>query len=197
MLSKWEGGINLPNIRGYNLACLFRHVVDWINGTAKYSNTNLERELVAPNDVVTLLHTSFSKRPLIARQSLVRDTLVAWKEEPSTSIQKFPALGQFLGRLCWNPFVVGHEDTQKMLICCLCCLTSSEPQSAIDRKANSWVKSFSSIGIRSATTCLLDSRCGWGLKMAHSDLLCGDDLQLSRSVDSGGVECRGVRRGDR
>ncbi|XP_072006941.1 Fanconi anemia group C protein isoform X3 [Engystomops pustulosus] len=62
--------------------------------------------------------------------------------EPSTSIQKFPALGQFLGRLCWNPFVVGHEDTQKMLICCLCCLTSSEPQSAIDRKANSWVKSL-------------------------------------------------------
>ncbi|KAM4051714.1 Fanconi anemia group C protein isoform 2-T3 [Anomaloglossus baeobatrachus] len=49
-------------------------------------------------------------------------------------------LGQFLGRLCWNPFVIGHEDTRQMLICCLCCLTSSEPQNAIEKKANSWIK---------------------------------------------------------
>ncbi|XP_073527077.1 Fanconi anemia group C protein isoform X1 [Phyllobates terribilis] len=62
--------------------------------------------------------------------------------EPSTAIEKFPMLGQFLGRLCWNNFVIGHEDTREILICCLCCLTSSEPQNAIERKANSWIKSL-------------------------------------------------------
>ncbi|XP_040272926.1 Fanconi anemia group C protein isoform X1 [Bufo bufo] len=60
--------------------------------------------------------------------------------EPTTAIEKLPALGQFLGRLCWNPFVIGHEDTRQMLISCLSCLFSSEPQNAIDRKANSWIK---------------------------------------------------------
>lgn len=60
--------------------------------------------------------------------------------EPTTAVEKLPALGQFLGRLCWNPFVVGNEDTRQLLICCLCCLTSSEPQNAIERKANSWIK---------------------------------------------------------
>ncbi|XP_056380704.1 Fanconi anemia group C protein isoform X2 [Hyla sarda] len=60
--------------------------------------------------------------------------------EPTSAIQRLPLLGQFLGRLCWNPFVIGHEDTQQLLIYCLCCLTSSEPQNAVQRKANSWVK---------------------------------------------------------
>ncbi|KAM3938760.1 Fanconi anemia group C protein isoform 2-T2 [Leptodactylus fuscus] len=60
--------------------------------------------------------------------------------EPTTAIETFPALGQLLGRLCWNPFVIGHEDTRQTLLYCLCCLTSSEPQNAIERKANSWIK---------------------------------------------------------
>ncbi|KAM9330720.1 Fanconi anemia group C protein [Gastrophryne carolinensis] len=68
-----------------------------------------------------------------------------------TVIATFPAIGQFLGRLCWNPIVIGHDDTRKMLMCCLCCLYCTEPQSVIEKKANSWIKNlvchlFSSFG---------------------------------------------------
>ncbi|XP_069817853.1 Fanconi anemia group C protein [Dendropsophus ebraccatus] len=60
--------------------------------------------------------------------------------EPTTAIERLPLLGQFLGRLCWNSLVIGHEKTRQLLIYCLCCLTSREPQNAIERKANSWIK---------------------------------------------------------
>ncbi|XP_073489275.1 Fanconi anemia group C protein isoform X1 [Aquarana catesbeiana] len=56
------------------------------------------------------------------------------------AIEKFPVLGQFLGRLCWNSFVIGHAGTRKVLMCCLAHLYSSEPQNAIEIKANSWIK---------------------------------------------------------
>lgn len=32
MLPKEEGGLNFPNIRGYNLSCLSRYVLDWFQG---------------------------------------------------------------------------------------------------------------------------------------------------------------------
>ncbi|XP_018413374.1 PREDICTED: Fanconi anemia group C protein [Nanorana parkeri] len=57
-------------------------------------------------------------------------------------IGKFPVIGQLLGRLCWNPIVIGHADTFKLLMCCLACLYSSEPQNAIEMKANSWIKNL-------------------------------------------------------
>ncbi|XP_072271078.1 Fanconi anemia group C protein isoform X2 [Pyxicephalus adspersus] len=56
-------------------------------------------------------------------------------------IEKFPAIGQFLGHLCWNPFVISH-DTGKVLMCCLACLCSSEPQNVIEIKANSWIQNL-------------------------------------------------------
>ncbi|MEE6459608.1 hypothetical protein FKM82_000669 [Ascaphus truei] len=60
--------------------------------------------------------------------------------KPGAAIQSFPAIGQLLGRLCWNPFVVSHEETRKALMCCLCCLHSSEPQNAVEVKANNWIQ---------------------------------------------------------
>ncbi|XP_068093533.1 Fanconi anemia group C protein isoform X2 [Hyperolius riggenbachi] len=43
----------------------------------------------------------------------------------TTVIEQFPAIGQFLGRLCWNPFIVGHE-----------------PHNVVEKKANSWIKNL-------------------------------------------------------
>ncbi|KAG8130716.1 hypothetical protein E2320_017294, partial [Naja naja] len=57
----------------------------------------------------------------------------------TTAVQKFPLIGQLLGRLCWNPFVIGYDECQKILMCCLCCLYSGEPQNPLELKANSWI----------------------------------------------------------
>ncbi|XP_077200698.1 Fanconi anemia group C protein isoform X2 [Paroedura picta] len=56
------------------------------------------------------------------------------------AVQKFPLIGQLLGRLCWNPFVIGHDECQKILMWCLCCLYSGEPQNPVELKANSWIQ---------------------------------------------------------
>ncbi|XP_042733479.1 Fanconi anemia group C protein [Lagopus leucura] len=58
------------------------------------------------------------------------------------AIQQFPLIGQLLGRLCWNPFVMGYGESQKTLMWCLCCLYSSEPQSPVELKANSWIRNL-------------------------------------------------------
>nr|XP_060618059.1 Fanconi anemia group C protein isoform X1 [Anolis sagrei ordinatus] len=58
-----------------------------------------------------------------------------------TAVQQFPLIGQLLGRLCWNPLVVGYDECQKILMWCLCCLYSGEPQSPVELKANSWIQS--------------------------------------------------------
>uniref|UniRef100_A0A8C6YB67 FA complementation group C n=1 Tax=Naja naja TaxID=35670 RepID=A0A8C6YB67_NAJNA len=70
----------------------------------------------------------------------------------TTAVQKFPLIGQLLGRLCWNPFVIGYDECQKILMCCLCCLYSGEPQNPLELKANSWIQSL----------CHLLSLCGLG-----------------------------------
>ncbi|XP_032070381.1 Fanconi anemia group C protein isoform X2 [Thamnophis elegans] len=71
----------------------------------------------------------------------------------TTAVQKFPLIGQLLGRLCWNPFVIGYDECQKILMCCLCCLYSGEPQSPLELKANSWIQK---------SLCHLLSFCGLG-----------------------------------
>uniref|UniRef100_A0A8C3XKE4 FA complementation group C n=1 Tax=Chelydra serpentina TaxID=8475 RepID=A0A8C3XKE4_CHESE len=35
----------------------------------------------------------------------------------TTAIQRFPLIGQLLGRLCWNPFVVGYGKNLKLAFC--------------------------------------------------------------------------------
>ncbi|NXD17496.1 FANCC protein, partial [Nothocercus nigrocapillus] len=67
----------------------------------------------------------------------------------AVAIQQFPLIGQLLGRLCWNPFVIGYDESQKILMWCLCCLYSSEPQNPVELKANSWIRNF----IESALAC--------------------------------------------
>ncbi|XP_053157032.1 Fanconi anemia group C protein isoform X2 [Hemicordylus capensis] len=71
----------------------------------------------------------------------------------TAAVQRFPLIGQLLGRLCWNPFVIGYDECQKILMWCLCCLYSGEPQNPVESKANSWIQtslchllSFSGLG---------------------------------------------------
>ncbi|XP_075787921.1 Fanconi anemia group C protein isoform X1 [Pelodiscus sinensis] len=71
----------------------------------------------------------------------------------TTAIQRFPLIGQLLGRLCWNPFVVGYDKSQKTLMWCLSCLYSNEPQNPVELKANSWILSL---------LCHLLSSSEWG-----------------------------------
>ncbi|XP_078070540.1 Fanconi anemia group C protein isoform X1 [Mustelus asterias] len=54
-------------------------------------------------------------------------------------LKLFPLIGQLLGRLCWNPFVVAHEESQQYLLQCLWCLYSAEPENAVELKANEWI----------------------------------------------------------
>ncbi|XP_074137784.1 Fanconi anemia group C protein isoform X5 [Sminthopsis crassicaudata] len=59
-----------------------------------------------------------------------------------TAIQRFPLIGQLLGRLCWNPFVIGYDENQKILMWCLCCLYCSEPWNTIELEVNLWIRSL-------------------------------------------------------
>lgn len=75
-----KGGINLPDIRCYNLASLLRHGADWIKNTNYYSNLALEKALVSPWSLPALLHTKYASLPRMVRGSLLlTDTLAAWK----------------------------------------------------------------------------------------------------------------------
>uniref|UniRef100_A0A8C3V9L9 Fanconi anemia group C protein homolog n=2 Tax=Catharus ustulatus TaxID=91951 RepID=A0A8C3V9L9_CATUS len=77
-------------------------------------------------------------------QEFLRQLYETIKHLPGSTvaIQQFPLIGQLLGRLCWNPFVIGYDESQRTLMWCLCCLYSSEPQNAVELKANSWIRSL-------------------------------------------------------
>ncbi|XP_072442105.1 Fanconi anemia group C protein isoform X2 [Chiloscyllium punctatum] len=60
----------------------------------------------------------------------------------TSALKSFPLIGQLLGRLCWNPFVVADEDSQQYLLQCLWCLYSAEPENAVELKANEWIQSL-------------------------------------------------------
>uniref|UniRef100_A0A4W3IBP1 Fanconi anemia group C protein n=1 Tax=Callorhinchus milii TaxID=7868 RepID=A0A4W3IBP1_CALMI len=52
------------------------------------------------------------------------------------TIRLFPLIGQLLGRLCWMPFIVAHDECQQNLLQCLWCLYSADPHNAVELKAN-------------------------------------------------------------
>ncbi|XP_054545327.1 Fanconi anemia group C protein isoform X2 [Talpa occidentalis] len=57
--------------------------------------------------------------------------------DSNTIIGKFPTIGQLLAKTCWNPFILAHDESQKILIWCLCCLVNKEPQNSAELKLNS------------------------------------------------------------
>uniref|UniRef100_A0A8C1J7H7 FA complementation group C n=1 Tax=Cyprinus carpio TaxID=7962 RepID=A0A8C1J7H7_CYPCA len=86
-----------------------------------------------------LLDTS---RHLCSLRSFLQQVLQGLQQMSSTSeaMKTFPFVGQFLGRLCWNPCVIADERSQRLLLRCLSCLYSAEPLNAVERKANMWIK---------------------------------------------------------
>lgn len=89
----------------------------------------------------TLLDTS---RHLNALRSFLQQLLQGLQQMSSSSqaMMTFPFVGQFLGRLCWNPCVIADERSQRLLLRCLNCLYSTEPLNAVERKANMWIKNL-------------------------------------------------------
>ncbi|XP_016323970.1 Fanconi anemia group C protein-like isoform X2 [Sinocyclocheilus anshuiensis] len=87
-----------------------------------------------------LLDTS---RHLGSLRSFLQQVLQGLQQMSSTSeaMKTFPFVGQFLGRLCWNPCVIADERSQRLLLRCLNCLYSAEPLNAVEQKANMWIKS--------------------------------------------------------
>lgn len=56
------------------------------------------------------------------------------------AMKSLPLLGQFLGRLCWNPLITAGDSTRKLLLQCLFGLYSEHPSTAVERKANQWIR---------------------------------------------------------
>ncbi|KAH0628210.1 hypothetical protein JD844_009072, partial [Phrynosoma platyrhinos] len=81
----------------------------------------------------------------------------------TTAVQQFPLIGQLLGRLCWNPHVIAYGEhlkllyeCQKILMWCLYCLYSGEPQNPVELKANSWIQiSPSFVDFSSRAHCVI------------------------------------------
>ncbi|KAF4109863.1 Fanconi anemia group C protein [Onychostoma macrolepis] len=88
-----------------------------------------------------LLDTS---RHLGSLRSFLQQVLQGLQQMSSTSeaMKTFPFVGQFLGRLCWNPCVIADDRSQRLLLWCLSCLYSAEPLNAVERKANMWIKNM-------------------------------------------------------
>ncbi|XP_073674790.1 Fanconi anemia group C protein [Garra rufa] len=85
-----------------------------------------------------------TSRHLGSLKSFLQQVLQGLQQMSSTSeaMKTFPFVGQFLGRLCWNPCVIADERSQRLLLRCLSCLYSAEPLNAVERKANMWIKNL-------------------------------------------------------
>ncbi|XP_047236292.1 Fanconi anemia group C protein isoform X3 [Girardinichthys multiradiatus] len=55
-------------------------------------------------------------------------------------MSRLPLLGQFLGRLCWNPHVTADSSSRGLLLQCLLALYSEHPSNAVERKSNQWIR---------------------------------------------------------
>ncbi|XP_066567311.1 Fanconi anemia group C protein isoform X2 [Amia ocellicauda] len=60
----------------------------------------------------------------------------------TVAMRMFPLVGQLFGRLCWNPYVIADEESQRSLLQCLWCLYSTEPQNTVELKANNWIRNL-------------------------------------------------------
>lgn len=71
-----RGGVNLPHVKGYDIACLSRHLRDWINQTGYYSNYKLESALVGERNLVALL---YAQTFIIAKGQNNKGCLFSWQ----------------------------------------------------------------------------------------------------------------------
>ncbi|XP_032122255.1 Fanconi anemia group C protein [Sapajus apella] len=74
-------------------------------------------------------------------QEFLRKMYEALKEmDSNTVIERFPTIVQLLAKACWNPFILAYDESQKILIWCLCCLINKEPQNSGQSKLNHWIQ---------------------------------------------------------
>ncbi|XP_032248864.1 Fanconi anemia group C protein isoform X4 [Phoca vitulina] len=86
-------------------------------------------------------------------QEFLRQMYEVLKEmDSNTIIERFPTIGQLLARTCWNPFILAFDESQKILIWCLCCLINKEPQNSEESKLNSWTRKLVQAPQPSAST---------------------------------------------
>nr|XP_045360556.1 Fanconi anemia group C protein isoform X3 [Camelus bactrianus] len=74
-------------------------------------------------------------------QEFLRQMYEALKEmDSNTVIERFPTIGQLLAKTCRNPFILAYDESQKILIWCLCCLINKDPQNSGESQLNSWTR---------------------------------------------------------
>nr|XP_010973161.2 Fanconi anemia group C protein isoform X1 [Camelus dromedarius]XP_031303064.1 Fanconi anemia group C protein isoform X1 [Camelus dromedarius]XP_031303065.1 Fanconi anemia group C protein isoform X1 [Camelus dromedarius]XP_031303066.1 Fanconi anemia group C protein isoform X1 [Camelus dromedarius] len=74
-------------------------------------------------------------------QEFLRQMYEALKEmDSNTVIERFPTIGQLLAKACRNPFILAYDESQKILIWCLCCLINKDPQNSGESQLNSWTR---------------------------------------------------------
>ncbi|KAM4877352.1 Fanconi anemia group C protein isoform 1-T2 [Thomomys bottae] len=55
-------------------------------------------------------------------------------------IGRYPAIGNLFTKACRNPFILAHDESQKCLLWCLCCLIKKEPQNSGESELNLWIR---------------------------------------------------------
>uniref|UniRef100_A0A8C7RPQ2 FA complementation group C n=1 Tax=Oncorhynchus mykiss TaxID=8022 RepID=A0A8C7RPQ2_ONCMY len=63
-------------------------------------------------------------------------TDIHMRSSTTETMRTIPFVGQFLGRLCWNPYVTADAESRSLLLQSLWSLYSEEPHNAVERKAN-------------------------------------------------------------
>ncbi|KAG5841267.1 hypothetical protein ANANG_G00197740 [Anguilla anguilla] len=99
--------------------------VDWGQSTSSLARADVRAHL--PKLRIFL-------RQLLQELQLTRSTTEA--------MGRLPFLGQLVGRLCWNPCVSTDGESLDCLLQCLWWLYSSEPQNAVERRANQWIRNL-------------------------------------------------------
>uniref|UniRef100_A0A6I8NMH6 FA complementation group C n=1 Tax=Ornithorhynchus anatinus TaxID=9258 RepID=A0A6I8NMH6_ORNAN len=61
------------------------------------------------------------------------------------AIQRFPLICQLLGRLCWNPSVIGCDESQEAVLACLSHLFCPDPRTPLEFRVNNWIRLVTSL----------------------------------------------------
>ncbi|ETE63716.1 Fanconi anemia group C protein, partial [Ophiophagus hannah] len=177
---------HLPGFKGDNLSC--RMVED-----SRVSNSSIEfwlNKTLEWDQITTLESRQDVCLHLPELQEFLLQIYGALKHmNTTTAVQKFPLIGQLLGRLCWNPFVIGYDECQKILMCCLCCLYSGEPQNPLELKANSWIQPWDKLIVSKfysqttkENTCRALSAASLTSEPATSPAVLSDRLRTLKSL---------------
>ncbi|XP_029999900.1 Fanconi anemia group C protein [Sphaeramia orbicularis] len=87
-----------------------------------------------------------NQRDICLHLSRLRDFLqkllthIGSMSSTTEAMKTLPLLGQFLGQLCWIPYVTADAPSRALLFQCLWGLYSEHPDNAMERKANQWIR---------------------------------------------------------